>query len=171
MSDWIQLYLYPKYFLLALNFSCTVQNTTNSRSRVRCFIQKIKLYHLFFWVAFNYLKATEPLRENSLLLTFKSPWVSGAHLINLGKMKGWVDIKSHIVFLTQYPGNLAPWPLGHCSLPKIFFICSRNWQSSICLLAINFPFWRFFFNEEFNPLRVNAPIYLTGFNIGTQWNI
>ena len=34
------------------------------------------------------LKATEPLRENSLLLTTKFPGDPGTHLINLRRMKG-----------------------------------------------------------------------------------
>ena len=46
----------------------------------------------FLWMGFNCLKATEPLREDSLLFFFKSPGVSGTHLIDLGKMKGRVDL-------------------------------------------------------------------------------
>ena len=40
----------------------------------------------------NYLKATEPLRESSLLFTFKFPEIPGTHFIDLRKMKGWVDL-------------------------------------------------------------------------------
>ena len=39
-------------------------------------------------MGFNCLKATEPLRGESLLLTRKSPAVTGTHLIHLTKMKG-----------------------------------------------------------------------------------
>ena len=41
---------------------------------------------------FNYLKAAEPLRGGNLLFTTKSPEVSGTHLINLERMKDWVDL-------------------------------------------------------------------------------
>ena len=34
----------------------------------------------------------EPLRGGSLLFTTKFPYVPGAHLIDLGRMKGWVDL-------------------------------------------------------------------------------
>ena len=34
----------------------------------------------------------EPLRGGSLLFTIKSPEISGTHFIDLGRMKGWVDI-------------------------------------------------------------------------------
>ena len=36
---------------------------------------------------FNCLKDTEPLQGDSLLFTFKSPEVPGAHFINLERMK------------------------------------------------------------------------------------
>ena len=39
-------------------------------------------------MGFNCLKATEPLRGDSLLFTNKSPGGPGIHLIDLGKMKG-----------------------------------------------------------------------------------
>ena len=37
-------------------------------------------------MGFDCLKATEPLREDSLLFTTKSPGASGTHLIDLGNM-------------------------------------------------------------------------------------
>ena len=36
-----------------------------------------------FWIAFNCLKATEPLRGDSLLFTTQSPRIPGNFLINL----------------------------------------------------------------------------------------
>ena len=36
----------------------------------------------------NCLKATEPLRGDSLLFTTQSPGFPGTHLIDLGRMKG-----------------------------------------------------------------------------------
>ena len=43
-------------------------------------------------MGFNCLKATEQLRGDSLLFITKSPGVSGAHYIHLGKMKGSVKL-------------------------------------------------------------------------------
>ena len=40
----------------------------------------------------NCLKATEPLRGDSLLFTTNSPWVSSTNFIDLGRMKGWDDL-------------------------------------------------------------------------------
>ena len=34
----------------------------------------------------------EPLRGGSLLFTTKSPEIPGTHFIDLGRMKGWVDL-------------------------------------------------------------------------------
>ena len=40
------------------------------------------------WMGFKCLKATEPLRRDSLLFTTQSPGVPGTRLINFGGMKG-----------------------------------------------------------------------------------
>ena len=53
---------------------------------------KKKLYGLFFWMGFNCLAATGPLQGDSLLFTNKSSEIRGTHLIDLERMKGWVDI-------------------------------------------------------------------------------
>ena len=53
---------------------------------------KKKLYSPFLWLGFNFLKATVPLRGDSLLFTIKSSRVPGAHLIDLRGMKGWVEL-------------------------------------------------------------------------------
>ena len=45
-------------------------------------------YDPFLWMGFNCLKATEPLRGDSLLFTIQFPGVSGTQLIELGRMKG-----------------------------------------------------------------------------------
>ena len=47
-----------------------------------------KLYGPFLWMWFNCLRATEPLRKESLCFTPKSPETSGAHLIDLRGIKG-----------------------------------------------------------------------------------
>ena len=38
----------------------------------------------FLWIGFNYLKVTEPIRGDWLLLATKSPKFPGTHLIDLG---------------------------------------------------------------------------------------
>ena len=60
------------------------------------------------WVL-NYLKATEPLWGGSLLFTTKFPEIFGSHLIDLGRMKGWVDLGATQWFQTRDPwiGNPA----------------------------------------------------------------
>ena len=40
---------------------------------------------------FNFLKAAEPLQGSSLFFTAKFPDIPDAHLINLRRMKGWID--------------------------------------------------------------------------------
>ena len=45
---------------------------------------------------FNFLKAIESLRGN-LLFTTKFPEIADTHLIELGWMKGWVDLSNPVV--------------------------------------------------------------------------
>ena len=52
---------------------------------------------------FNCLKGTEPLQGGSLFFTTKFPDIPGTHLVDLGRMKGWVDIGA-----TQWLGNGIP---------------------------------------------------------------
>ena len=42
----------------------------------------------------NYLKGKEPLQGHSLLFTTKSPGVTGTHFINIGRMKGCIDLEA-----------------------------------------------------------------------------
>ena len=63
----------------------------------------LKLYDCFLWIGFNCLKTTETLRGDSLLFTAKFPENPGTHLINLGRMKGWVDLGGTQWFWTQDP--------------------------------------------------------------------
>ena len=69
-----------------------------------------KLYSLLLWIRFNYLKATEPLRGRSLLFTIKFSETPGSHLIHLGRMKVWVDLRATQWFWTRdlWIGNPAP---------------------------------------------------------------
>ena len=62
-----------------------------------------QFYGPFLWMGFNYLKATEPLQGGSLLFTTKFQEIIGTHLINLRKMKRWVDLAVTQWFWTQYP--------------------------------------------------------------------
>ena len=41
----------------------------------------------------NCLKATESLQRGSLLFTTKFPKIPGTHLIDLGRMIGWVNLE------------------------------------------------------------------------------
>ena len=52
----------------------------------------------------------EPLRGGSLLFTNTSPEIPGTHFIDLGGMKGWVELGATQWFWTRDPsiGNLAP---------------------------------------------------------------
>ena len=65
----------------------------------------------------------EPLRGGSLLFTTKFPEIPGTHFINLGRMKGWVDLRATQWFWTwnTWIGNplLTTRPLLHklhCSI-------------------------------------------------------
>ena len=82
----------------------------------------IKLYCLFLCMGFNCLKAAEPLNVDSLLFFFtKSPEISCAHLIDLGKMKGWVDLG-----VTQWFWTWDLWILNPVLEPLVFTFTGRN---------------------------------------------
>ena len=70
---------------------------------------------------FDCLKATEPLRGDSLLFTTQFPRFPNTHLINLGRMKDWVNLGVTKWFWAWDPwnGNSVPWPPGHYH--SIFF--------------------------------------------------
>ena len=80
-----------------------------SISILLCFFKKQTLSPLL-WMGFNCPKATEPLQGGSLLFTTKFPEVPGTHLIDLGRMKNWVDLGDTQRFSTRHPciGNPAP---------------------------------------------------------------
>ena len=61
-------------------------------------------------VGFNCLKATEPVRVDSLPFTTKFPEVLDTHLIDLERMKDWVDLEATHWFWTRnsWIGNPAP---------------------------------------------------------------
>ena len=76
----------------------------------------------------------EPLRGGSLLFTTKFPEIPGTHFIDLGRMKGWVDLGATQQIWTRdlWIGNPAPLPLGHCSIALKAFYSSGNSQKSFC---------------------------------------
>ena len=55
-------------------------------------------YGPFLWIFmalfFDWLKATAPLRRGSLLFTTKSPKVPSIHLVDIGRMKGYVNLET-----------------------------------------------------------------------------
>ena len=51
-----------------------------------------KLCGSFFWMGLKCLKATEPLWGGSLLFTAKVPEIPGTYLIDLRRMKGWLNL-------------------------------------------------------------------------------
>ena len=55
-------------------------------------MKNLKLYDSFLWMGFNCLKATEPLRGDSLFFTTQSPGSPGTHLINFDGMKSWNNL-------------------------------------------------------------------------------
>ena len=64
---------------------------------------KKKLCGPLLWVGFNCLKTAEPLWGESLLFTTQFPEVPGTNLINLEKLKGWVDLGVTQWFWVQDP--------------------------------------------------------------------
>ena len=66
-----------------------------------CYLKHFKLYGPYLWIGFNCLKATEPLWGGSLLFTTQFPQIPGIQLIDLGRMKGWVDLEATQCFWKQ----------------------------------------------------------------------
>ena len=55
-------------------------------------------------MGFTCLKDTEPLQGDSSLFTSKSPGGSGSHLIDLARVKDWVDLGATQWFEPGTPG-------------------------------------------------------------------
>ena len=72
--------------------------------------------------------------ETVYFLSTKSPGVSGTQLINLGRMKGLVNLGETQWFWTlgSFIRNPAPYPLGHCSIQFIYHTFTLT-----CLLSMN----------------------------------
>ena len=114
------------------------------------FLKNFELYGSFLWMGFNCLKATGPLRGGSLLFTTKFPEIPGTHLIDLRRMKGWVNLGVTQWFWTQ---NLWIWnqaPFKNLIKP-IWIVIYFDWFIKIChcylksamIISYNL-FWLFF---------------------------
>ena len=80
-------------------------------------------------MGFNCLKAREPLRGGSLLFTTKSPEIFGTHFIDLGKMKGSVNLGA-----TKWFWTWDPWTGNqHLNLN-----CSQNAKNAVLFINTNF---------------------------------
>ena len=101
---------------------------------------KKKLYGPFLWMGFNCLKDTEPLWRKSLLFTTKSPGVLATHLIDLGRMKSWVDLKATQRFWTWDTSVLTTRSLLH---KRLFCLkLSENLWLRLNSLNIKGEIWR-----------------------------
>ena len=87
VPSWMfNIYLCPKYTSI-WRFCCGTKLKTDKESYL--FLKKKnKFYCPFLWMVFICLKATDPLRGDSVLFTIQFSVVPGMPLINLGKMKG-----------------------------------------------------------------------------------
>ena len=100
-----------------------------------CKIFLKKNYGPLFWMGFNCLKSTEPLRGDSLLFIIKFPQIPCIHLIDLGRMKGCQRFWSW----DTWTGALTTGPLLHEHEPAL----------AIFLSSVNFKrVWQCFFSES-----------------------
>ena len=77
---------------------------------------------------FYSLKSTEPLQRGSLLFFTQFRKIPGTHLINLGRMKGWLDLGATRWFWTQdhWIGNPAI---------QLFFRCWYSMKARYVVLG------------------------------------
>ena len=91
---------FPILFLVGHRFSHEAETLTMSPNfNNDGNIFQFKCGH--FWIGFNCLRASEPLRGDSLLLTIKFSKYSGTHLTDLRRMKGWIDRGATFWFWTS----------------------------------------------------------------------
>ena len=55
-------------------------------------MKNLELYGPFLWMEYNCLGGTESLQGEGLLLTTQSPGVTITPLIDLGRLKGQIDL-------------------------------------------------------------------------------
>ena len=103
----------------------------------------------------------EPLRGSSLLFTTKFPEIPGTHFIELGRMKGWVDLGATQWFWTRDPwigksSTLTTRPLTNfCSTVKYHLSYGPldiNWKLNSMLTAI----YRFLLASKIMLLEANT---------------
>ena len=94
---------------------------------------KKKLHDPFFTMGYC-LKASEPFRGGGLLFTTNSPEILGTHLINLGRMKGWVWPWNHLAALNTGPLDWELWALTTCQ--KRTWRCSK--EGARFILKVNY---------------------------------
>ena len=112
--QWLSL-LYSSFKNVWTQVLCNANGWYSNDKRLKGLIslEPIKLnFYLngpFLWMGFNCLNATEPLREDRLLFTCKSPGT-----IDLLRMKSWIELGGTQWFWTRDPwiGNPIPLPLG-----------------------------------------------------------
>ena len=56
----------------------------------------------------------QPLRGGSLLFIIQFPEIPGTHLIDLGRMKGWVDLGATQWFIVDFERPNAGWNYSEC---------------------------------------------------------
>ena len=83
-----------------------VSNKNDYLKQLTCKVLSIskKVYDPFLWMGFNCLKATEPLRGDSLLFITKFPKCYGTNFLDLERMTGWADLCA-----TQWFWTWDPW--------------------------------------------------------------
>ena len=151
------------------NLSFSSQMLENFLPIYNCTQDFILLYDSFIWIGFICLKAAEPLREDTLLFTTKSPGLLGTHLIDLGRIKGWVNhgaTRSTCTFCVkilvrtikqprnlwhknmEVVYNLSPFPAASNIFPKATSWVNCSDISQVCLFKFSkisekksFIFW------------------------------
>ena len=89
---------------------------------------KRKLFGPFLWTGFNCLIVTVPLQGDSFLFS-TSPWVSCTHLIDHGRIKCWVDLKSTKWFWTLQTNQHKKVILCQFLMPvKSFYLLRTNYD-------------------------------------------
>lgn len=142
-----------------------------AKKRSVVIIKKIDSYFKRFYSSFygwgyrdcRAFKAREPLWGDSLLFTTKSPEILGTYLIDLKRMKGWIDLGSTKLLWTRahWVINPAPSPLDHRLLFHRIKSCVNDCfiytSFTHCLLGTNdcFPKMLLYTRSNFLPAQSN----------------
>ena len=112
-TNYLKVCICHKYTTKIFNKNCLNQQYSCSSLKRLLQIWSSTFYGPFLWMGFNYLKVTDPRREDSLLFATKSPEIPGTESIYLWKLKGWVNLEFTQWFWTQ---DAWMWMLGYCSI-------------------------------------------------------